>query len=134
MDNRELDAWLAEHLWGSVPCEAWSGFFQGAAGTQYVRVEEACPHGPNGCYHPNALAKLSTTGDGMLGVIAAMKEGGWHVSISSRLRAPWYSVTFHEFLDPDDGKSGRAESSDLRNAVALAAKATLEGEKSDAHR
>ena len=110
--DRELDAWLAEHLLGQRWGERWT--FRDGGGPP----------------------DLSGSGDGMLLVLGAVEERGWEWALSREGRKYYMRIT-----DPSQGTFNadgmedrwladeRAGSAPM--AVALAARAALEAEGGD---
>ena len=114
MTDRELDAWIAEHLWDDARCSRcgrrfsyhpWDGSIDGTA-----------------CLEPQPYA-YSSTGEGMLMVIEAMRERGYIVIMSrGTLLQSAQAVISRE------GVTRSAVAFSLPRAVAEAARAALEAE------
>lgn len=125
MVNRELDAYLGGHLFGlrvrEVATTVYLGY--GNIGEEKVLVVE------NGPVYED-LPDYSTTGNGMLMVIDAMKAKGWKIALHER-RDGEYEFGFSKYdVYNYKGLIERTrQAPHLPTAVAEAAKAALEGEK-----
>lgn len=123
-DTRALDAWLTEHLFG------WDAE---ACTCGMCIVNYYCPqHGDHSPLPPYAY---STTGDGMLIVLEAMRERGWHGMLDYGFPGDgyWVEAGFTRLVEPAEGRgpfdnAPAAHHDSLPAAVALAAKAALEAE------
>lgn len=116
---RELDAWLAEHLFGhQVTTVDREGYPDGLCEYVLYTME-----------HP--LIHYSTTGDGMLMVIEAMRAKGLHVCIKSNPFTGGYIAQFDRWMA--EGMRWHfirfADGDDIPTAVAGAAKAALSAEE-----
>ena len=135
-DTRALDAWLAEHLFGWVWVQHGAGLRRGNSQTPYQRFladprqdpghhffEPAPNDMPLTEHYWDACEPYSSTGDGMLQVLEAMRErGDWCLSPDGD---GWVAVlTDGIYGDNQPHYSGRADTLPL--AVATAAKAALE--------
>lgn len=97
MTDRSLDAWLAEHLF-DIPEAVVRGLALGAS-------------------------PYSSTGDGMLHVLEAMRKREWRALMGTWSTGPGYRCQFYTITN-EEGVSALADSLPL--AVALSAKAALE--------
>lgn len=107
--DRDLDAWLAEHL---------LGFKRDRAGALFKHFE-----GPTWSGKDYLVPESSSTGDGMLLILEAMRERGWVGLVK------WDGDREHDhytalFSQPDN--VARIDAHSLPRAVAEAAKAALE--------
>ena len=121
--DRELDTWLAEHLfgWAYYPCVL-------------PNAREAFWRSPDGEHHTDCVPdsygliplSYTATGDGMLLVLEAMRKREWLFSVEEYGDdGPHQCVEFSREID-DKGAVMYAPSGALPRAVALAAKAALE--------
>lgn len=118
--SRELDAWLAERLFGwtevDPPRQGDGAGYRGAG---------VAP----GASGASEVPAYSTSGDAMLAVIAAMRVRGWRSTTASfpngKARALFHREGYGGSVDAPHG-SAMAES--LPEAVAEAARRALESE------
>ena len=124
LTDRELDAWLAEHLLGWTDCDP----AYVSTGWEFTdppddRVTVGRGRGP-GCRHFSLLPTFST-GDGMVLVLEAMRARGWWVLCAvSRLDGRWYVQV--DSSVSSDMTIGEGHATTLPRAVAEAAMAALE--------
>ncbi len=132
VDTAALDAWLAEHLFGGWHCD---GCVESRGKTSIVA---SAPHWHIAELRLTRLA-FSTTGDGMLMVLEAMRERGWRFEAISGVDddlQPGYGAVFtknvqispNEVMVVPVGASDRHGGATLPLAVAQAARAALEAE------
>ncbi len=76
MDDRELDAWLAEHLFG------WSLVGVKGHWTQGVETRDWSGRPPGQSRGVPHVPALSSTGEGMLKVMEAIRQRGWEWDIA----------------------------------------------------
>lgn len=119
MTDRELDAWLAEHLfgWEWVPQRVdilAGGFWRSPDGEHHQTPNQ----------HDFWDCAYSSTGDGMLMVLEAMRERGWSFQLSDGLTETSLWVALFE----SDRADHQIYADSLPRAVAEAAKAALEEE------
>lgn len=119
MPDRELDAWLAEHLFGLVGCT-----FDECREAAEERKHYHYPGHGWGSW--KRADRYSSTGDGMLQVLEGMRERGFEGKCGISLEQHGYQRWGSFFDGEHDGPRGEAEAATLPLAVALAAKATLE--------
>ena len=119
MTDRELDAWIAEHLWDDARCSRcgrrfsyhpWDGSIDGTA-----------------CLEPQPYA-YSSTGEGMLMVLKAMRERGFGASIVAREEGDWWVMIATDHVMDWLTDDRAASSPSLPRAVAEAARAAIEAE------
>ena len=136
LSDRALDAWLAERLFGLVEC-SFPECREEVEGHDHY-------HFPGYGWGSWKRADLySSTGDGMLLVVEAMRERGWWFSVEEYgIEGPHQCVEFTHH--PDDSEEDGIEwptgiataltPGSFPRAVCEAAKAALEAGHEDAHR
>jgi len=121
MDDRELDAWLAEHLFG-LEVE-WDYWFPGSDGGKRSAAPSNRDKIPFEVGEFDCLPSYSSTGDGMLLVLEAMRERRQTLLIDATYDEKQWWVKWGE----DKWHQENAVIDDsLPRAVALAAKAAIE--------
>ncbi len=114
-DTAALDAWLAEHLLGWTSCNDQTHRYLEHWHAPGERLSVRCP------------PALSTTGDGMLMVLEAMRERRWFYFMWAEGIPPHRIAA--AFATVEEGWRDReVEADTLPLAVALAARAALEAE------
>ncbi|MDE2102550.1 MAG: hypothetical protein KGL39_35210 [Patescibacteria group bacterium] len=141
LTDRELDAWLAERLFG-LPLHEWrkTGSISGFQNFYECTVDP--PHGMK-CRASNfdLGTRYSSTGDGMLLVLEAMRERGWWGTTNTpdsgmrdsgmSVSASFWRLHLHDSTGPHGEPSRIAndlisrEAATLPRAVAEAAYAAL---------
>ncbi len=132
-DTAELDAWLAEHLLGWLRLNSGGWRCTGADTCTHATAPHTNPQ-----VHSSVPPALSTTGDGMLMVMQALRERGWEWTIRFRedgvhwpgrmypldTSLPFYGAMFTK------GPHGAGNEEDtLPLAVAQAARAAIRAEE-----
>ncbi len=121
LTNHELNGWLAEHLFGWHHLRDIQGWIGGEAGLSVTNQR---------------VPDYSSTGDGMLLVLEAIRERAWVVSIDEASVGPagartpenhrrLWDCTLKPFDDEDERYIVEMDES-LPRAVALAAKSATE--------
>lgn len=132
MTDRELDAWLAEHLFGLGPLVWFDDVgpdpddgrdIRGWGGEHAACYADDEPYNdPDKTWQWTVVGPNSSTGDGMLLVLQAMRERGFHWELqTSKARFSMPGVR-HDWSAHFSADNVRA----LPRAVAEAAKAALE--------
>lgn len=155
LTDRELDAWLAEHLFGMrhrwfAPAdfygtgrdeplafyfeytdglESWGWFKSGNPSQEAwpLASGSVAPTKTRDGWAISDIARYSSTGDGMLAVLEAMRRNGWGVSITASSVGGFIVEFMRASLD-EEPHSVTASAISLSRAVAAAAKRAIEAE------
>lgn len=135
---RELDAWLAEHLFGwkwhtyDDRGEGWFGppeEIGKPCGWDSIREAQADEAFVPLAVGPGNYPHYTTTGDGMMLVFDAMEKRGYRLALEYDDRPIVWGEYVAEFKPNDDESWGTGAT--IPEAVARAAKAVLEAQEND---